>query len=344
MEKTSDINKINYEDKLDLTVVFKLLVNNWKLYAKIVPIVTIVGALFVFSQPRYYECKIKLAPEASGDAGGLSSMLMQFGLGDAAQTEDAISPNLYPDLMESQEFVVGLFPVKIQTNDAKISTTYYDYLDTKQKSSWMEKVIEGIFAIFQKDEPKSEIINPKKLTKHQNDIAKLVSNNIQYDYDKKNAIISIEVTDQDPLVCATIADTISSRLQVSITDYRTKKARHDLAYSEKIWKEAKEEYDKAAAEYTASIDSNWDIVDESYKLTQKKLQNVMDMKFQAYSAINTKLQSARIKVQENTPVFTVLQGSKVPVKPAGPKRMIFTLASFFLAFVVTSVYLLAKKS
>lgn len=339
-------NKIDTNDKLDLTVVFRQIFSNWKLYLKVVPVITIIGAVIAFSMPRYYKCEIKLAPEASGEGGGLSSLMSQFGLGEAAKSEDAISPNLYPDLMESQEFVVNLFPINVETNDRSILTSYYDYLDTKQKEAWWSTGIKKITETFKKKEKKEDdsTIDPRHLTKHQNEIAKQIANNIKYDYDKKNGIISIEVTDQDPLVCATIADTVSARLQISITDYRTKKARQDLAYSESIWAEAKQEYDKASADYTAAVDANWDIVDEMIKLEHKQLQNVMEMKFQAYSAINTKLQSARIKVQENTPVFTVLQGSKVPVKPDGPKRMIITLAAFLVAFVVTTVYILGKKA
>lgn len=330
----------NYSEKLDLTVVFRQIAENWKLYAKVLPTVLIITIAFVFSLPRTYTCEVKLAPEATQDGGGLSSLMASFGMGDGFKTDDAISPNLYPDLMESQEFIVSLFDIIVETKDGSVRAPYYEYLEKHQKSTWWGKILSSIIP---KKEEKPVTINPRMLTKEQNKIAKVVKGNIKYDYDKKTSLISIKVTDQDPVICASLADTVSLRLQAFITDYRTKKARHDLEYSKMIWEEAKEEYDIAAATYTESVDANWDIVNESAKLQQKKLSNIMDMKYQAYNAINTKLQSAKIKVQEETPVFTVLQGSIVPIKPSGPKRMIITIAAFILAFMFTTGYIMVAK-
>jgi uncharacterized protein involved in exopolysaccharide biosynthesis len=64
----------------------------------------------------------------------------------------------------------------------------------------------------------------------------------------------------------------------------------------------------------------------------------MQLKFNTYSALSTQLQQAKAKVQERTPAFTLLKGAEVPIKPAGPKRMIFVLAMTILAFIVLTLY------
>lgn len=88
-------------------------------------------------------------------------------------------------------------------------------------------------------------VNPFMLTKEQSRIVKMIDKKVVCDVDKKTMVISINVTDQDPLICATIADSVQRRLQNFITDYRTKKAKVDLEYSRKLFKEAKARYDKA---------------------------------------------------------------------------------------------------
>lgn len=333
-------------DKLDLLVVFSQIKKHTKLYCIVVPIAAVIGLVIAFSMPRYYECDVKLAPETSAEGGGLSSLMTQFGIGAGANSDDAISPNLYPDLMESQEFVVSLFPVHVKSKDGKIDTDYYTYLEKHQKAAWWDKIKNGLFGLFTKKETggKGGPLNYKMLSKTQFEIVQNISGHIVYDYDKKTGVISITVTDQDPLIAATIADTVSSRLQVFITDYRTKKARVDLEYSQKIWQEAKEEYERAAQIYSASLDSDWDLVEETSKLQQKKLQNDMDMKYQAFSALNTKLQAAKVKVQEDTPAFSMLQRPTVPVLPEGPRRGMITIAFFILGFIVTTIYVLAKET
>ena len=68
------------------------------------------------------------------------------------------------------------------------------------------------------------------------------------------------------------------------------------------------------------------------------LENDMQLKFNTYTTMTTQLEAAKAKIQERTPAFTVIKGAAVPVKPTGPKRMMFVLGMTFLAFVVISVY------
>ena len=64
----------------------------------------------------------------------------------------------------------------------------------------------------------------------------------------------------------------------------------------------------------------------------------MQLKYNTYSTLNTQLQAAKAKVQERTPAFTTIKGASVPIKPAGPKRMLFVLGMMVLTFFCTSLY------
>jgi uncharacterized protein involved in exopolysaccharide biosynthesis len=48
------------------------------------------------------------------------------------------------------------------------------------------------------------------------------------------------------------------------------------------------------------------------------------------------------KLQERTPVFTVVKGASVPIKPAGPKRMLFVAGMLILTFLGTAFYIVRK--
>jgi uncharacterized protein involved in exopolysaccharide biosynthesis len=73
------------------------------------------------------------------------------------------------------------------------------------------------------------------------------------------------------------------------------------------------------------------------------LENEMQLRYNVYTALNTRLEAAQAKVQENTPVFTTLTNATVPVKPAGPKRMIFVAAMLFLATCGTLAHLFRQE-
>ena len=81
---------------------------------------------------------------------------------------------------------------------------------------------------------------------------------------------------------------------------------------------------------------------QSIRSKQEDLENDMQLKFNAYTAFNTQLQAARANLQKRTPAFTVIQGASVPIKPAGPKRMIAIIGFMFLAFALATIFFLRK--
>ena len=337
------------KDKIfDLTIIIPILLKRWKKF-----ILCIIGAIFfslifVFTIPRYYACQIMLAPESG--SGGMNSILSSFGFGEPQSTNDAISPNLYPDLMKSKDFVVSMFPVKITTMDGKLTTTYYDYLLHHGKSPWYLSLIGKVKKLLKSKEEFNtteasiigENVSPGfMLSEDQHNIAGAISGKIKYNYDKKTGVVSVTVNDLDPLVCALIADTISRRLQDFIMDYRTKKARNDLNYASRIYEQTKKDYEEANVRYVAAIDANWDIINETAKAKLEALNNEKTMKYQTFSAASQKLQAAKAKLQEAMPVTTVLQGASVPQKPAGPKRLFITAFLMAFATFLCSVYILS---
>ena len=320
-----------------------------KLYAAVLGATFLIVALLTLSVPNYYQCTVKLAPELSGGnkgRSGLASLASSFGvnLGSDNNGVDAIFPTLYPDLMNSVVFRASLFPVKVQRQDDDTPMTYYDYLKDHQRSPWWSSAKQTIFSLFQKEkESEKDGVNPFRLTNEQAGIIELMGSKVVCDVDKKTMVITIDVTDQDPLIAATMADSVQERLQDFITDYRTRKARIDLAYNQKLFKEAEERYEKARRRSAASNDANQRVFLDRVRSEQTKLNNEMNLQYQAYSQIAAQLRLAEAKVQEETPAFTLLQPATVPVKKAGPARARICLIFLFLAFLATTAWVFHKE-
>lgn len=338
------------ENILDLTVIVPMLLRRWKLYILWMVVAIVFSLIFVFPIPRYYACQVMLAPEATGSS-GMNSILSSFGLGEAPTTNDAISPNLYPDLMKSKDFIVSMFPVEITTMDGEVRTTYYDYLLNHSKNSWYMSLIGKLTRMMKSEKSdvnvsgmQGKAVSPSFiLTEDEYNIANAISGKIQYNYDKKTGVVSVTVNDFDPLVCALIVDTISNRLQDFIMDYRTKKARNDLEYTQRIYDQTKADYENSNERYVAAVDANWDIVNETAKARLEALSNDKTLKYQTFSAAAQKLEAAKAKLQEATPVTTILQGASVPQKPAGPKRVLITLLLMIIASIGCTVYIIAQN-
>jgi len=324
-----------------------------RLYYKVLPLTFVAAAIITLSIPNYYNCTVKLAPEIQGNksGGSLASLASSFGvnLGSPnAQGGDAILPNLYPDLMNSVVFKASLFPIRIQQEDADTTTTYYDYLLNDQRAPWWSEILSGTFkaikSLFADSEDNNAgKVDPHKLTKEQFEIVEAINHKVVCDVDKKTFVITIDVTDQDPVVAATIADSVQNRLQKFITDYRTRKARIDLDYNRKLLVEAEARYDKARQDYSAYSDAYRKSIFEDKNAVRQKLETKLQIESRAYSQVATQVQAAEAKVQEETPAFTLLQPATVPVKKSGPKRAQICLIFLFLAAIVTTLYIFHKE-
>lgn len=347
------------ETVLDFTKLFHDLLKHKKLYFKVLSITFIVAAIILLGIPNYYKCVVKLSPEASSSSSrsGLASLASSFGVnirGALGNTTDALYPTLYPDLMNNVDFKTNLFkiPVTIEGNPEEgvedRTMPYYDYLKNEQKNPWWSAAIGGtlrwLVSLVKGDvPPQEEEINPFRLTKEQTEILYLIDQKINCDVDQRTMIISIEVTDQNALICATMADSVRTCLQEFITDYRTSKARVDLNYYKKLLAEAQTKYEEARDNYAAFADSHRSVTSQSAQLQCTDLQNEMNLRQQVLQQVVERMQEAEMQVQAETPAFTVIQSATVPVIKSGPSRAKWCIIYLFLAFLCTTVWILYKE-
>ena len=329
--------------QIRLDVVFSIIWARRKKY--LIPVGTTLIAFYLLMccVPRYYSVMLAPEYETPSVGGGLSSLasMANINLGSLGGSNDAITPTIYPDLMKSTDFIVPLFDVKVTTSDGKFSGPYSTYLKEACKAPWWDMAMMYVGSLISsKDEEggtdKAQHIDPFHLTKKQKEMADAIS------VDKKTDVISITTTAQDPLVAAQLADTIRERLQDFITEYRTHKARIELNHMHEIVNNAYLNYMKKQKEYADYCDSHQDLVLEAYKAKAENLENELQLAFNAYSGAKTQETIAQAKVLSKTPAFTTLQNATVPLRPAGPKRMMFAIVMAMLCFLVQTVYFIAK--
>ncbi len=328
---------------IDFRAIWQALKKHRKLYYKVFPIAFIIGCVIAKSIPNYYECKVLLAPESSsgGSMGQLASLASSFGvnIGGGNKGEDAITPSLYPDLMNSTDFKTSLFPIKVYRKNDKKTMSYYDYL----KNEWKEPWWVDCFGLLAPEKKQDTLVNNFELTGEQFHIANLINKNVVCELDKKSGLISINVTAQDPYISALLADSVKTRLQDFLTDYRTKKSRHDLEYAEMLQQQAKKDYEHARQKYVEFVDANQDIVLESIRQMQTDLENDLQLQYNNYNTLSAQVLAYKAKVQEATPAFTTLQRATVPLKKSGPKRPQILLVVLIMAMLLVTIYSLYKE-
>ena len=339
-------NKNKIIERVDWNAVLKEIWGRRKLFYKTLPLAFILSSIFIFSIPKYYHSEVKLAPElesSSKTGGSLGTLASSFGIDlSRMQTNDAITPLLYPDLMEDNSFVYSLLNVKVYNQDNNINTTYYDYLKNYQKLAWWEYPIDWLSRLIQEHEDKfgQDGYDPNNITEEEDDIYEMARHDINISVDKKTRVITIRATSQDPVICKTLGDSIKDKLQVFITQYRTNKARIDCEYYQKLTDSARIDFEKQRHKYAHMADASTHVTLQSVTQRLQDIANDTQEKYNTYTKLNTQLQAAKAKVQECTPAFTILKAASVPVKPTGPRRVRFVFIVVLLAAICTSGYIM----
>lgn len=303
----------------------------------------VLGIIIALSIPKQYTVTVTLSPEMGGDksSGGLASLASSFLGGGASSSNDALNVTLAPDIVASTPFVLDLFDTHVQTLNGELDTTLVAYLD-EQKTPWFSYIVKApgmaigaIKSLFSEEADTASVLNPFQLTEEEFQKVERLREVIAAEVDKKTAMTTITVTLQDPKVTAIVADSVVAKLQQYIIDYRIKKAKEDCAYLEELYKERQQEYYDAQSRYAHYFDTNRNIAFQSVRAEQERLQNDMSLAYQVYSQVAQQLQVARAKIQEEKPVFAVVEPATIPLYPSSTSRKIIVIGILFLTICGT---------
>ena len=348
------------EEEIDLVELAVKLWSKRRFVIRCGLIAAVLGIIVALSIPKEYEATVILVPESTGTQGSSSmsalAALAGINVGNTGG-RDAVYPGLYPDVVSSVPFALALSEVELPTGIDNEMLTLEQILTQHTSRPWWS-VITGflgrIASMLEGRTPdipvkstekgvsesvsvdslmeKSEFyqLNSMRLTKGENALVSLVNSCVEVSVEPKTQLINISVTMQDPLATASLADTVANRLTDFVVSYRTNKARQDLAFAKQINKEAQDLYYEAQQVYARAVDRNQGIVLRSASIDLERLQNEAALAYNLYNSTSQQVQVAEVKVQENTPVFTVMQPAVVPFKAAKPRIMLIIVAFTFL--------------
>ena len=345
--KQKQNNHNDEEIEIDLIGILRKIIGIRKTIYKAAGIGLVVGIIVAISIPKQYTVGVTLSPEMGNTkAGGLSGLAASFlGSGMAInEGTDALNASLSADIVSSTPFLLELSTMKIPALEGETMTLNV-YLDEESSPWWSYviglpgMVIGGVKSLFTEEE--SELVPSDKanlgtieLSKKESKKIESLKKKILASVDKKTSMTTVSVTLQNPKVAAVVADSVVRKLQEYIIDYRTSKAKEDCLYLERLFKERQQEYYDAQKKYADYMDSHDNIILQSVRAEQERLQNDMSLAYQVYSQVANQLQVARAKVQEEKPVFAVVEPAVIPLYPSGTSRKIYVLAFIFLSVCI----------
>ena len=362
MEQTSEKetkqlhnNHHDEEIEIDLMDLLRKIIGIRKNIYKAAGIGLIIGIIVAISIPKQYTVEVTLSPEMGNNkGGGLSGLAASFlgsgvTMGDGT---DALNASLSADIVSSTPFLLELSAMEIPVTKNEVMTLNI-YLDEETSPWWSYvigfpgMVIGGVKSLFTEED--EDIYFDKtsqgviELSKKETEKIETLKEKITASVDKKTSMTSVTATFQDSKVAAVVADSVVKKLQEYIIDYRTSKSKEDCIYLEKLFKERQQEYYAAQKKYADYLDSHDNLILQSVRAEQERLQNDMSLAYQVYSQVAGQLQVARAKVQEEKPVFAIVEPAVVPLEPSGTSRKVYVLAFIFLSVCIVIFWNLFGK-
>jgi uncharacterized protein involved in exopolysaccharide biosynthesis len=365
-DKMSEVKVSKADEGIDLIEVFKRIKEGRKTIFICMAVAFVVAIGVVLVTPKQYKTQVTLLAE-SGSKNGTSGLLGQLGglagginLGGlsglnlgGSSSSDALTPDLYPDIVKSTPFLLEVMGQKVTESKKNKSMTVAEYLEGYNQSPLMRlmglfKSKIEVFSIV-----KSDSNALLKLTDRQTNLANGLADIINLNVvsatsggltgsGSKTITVSIEV--QDPVVSAQLANLVVCSLKRYIVDYNTGKAKKDLDFIKARYNEARDKYYSAQQALANHNDRNLNVILASVNTSKERLQTENQLAANIYNSLAQVLEQAKIKVQDQTPVFTVIEPAKVPLKKSKPKSIIIMMGLIFVGtFVGIGVVFLRKQ-
>ena len=350
-------NRVIQEDEIDLIELAKTIWAGRKFIAKVTGVFIVLGLVIAFTSPVEYEASCKLLPESQegsmpnlGGLGGLAG-LAGIDLGSMSQT-GVLSPQLYPEIVSSLPFILEVMNDTIYFEKENIRTTPFLYFKEIQKPSffgYIAKYTIGLPGLIKKLITSDPIIPNKnsefiRLTKEDWKIIEKFKERISISLNDETGIVFISVEMPDPYAAAQLSKRIELMVTEAVTKYKTDKAQNNLSFVEETFREAKSEFKSVQLKLAKITDRNKNVSSALAEIELRNVENEYNLTFEVYKGLATQVEQAKIKLKEETPVFTVLEPVRIPEDKSKPKRGLVLIAFSIIGCLSTSLYVLVRNS
>ncbi|MFY0626315.1 MAG: exopolysaccharide biosynthesis protein [Reichenbachiella sp.] len=339
--------KDRLEDEIDLIELVKTIWAGRKFIAKVTGTFVLLGLFIALTSRVEYEASCKLLPESQegstpnlGGLGGLAG-LAGIDLGSMSQS-GVLSPQLYPEIVNSLPFILEVMHDTIFFEKNDLKTTSFHYFKEIQRPTlfgYLTKYTIGLPGLINESitsdpiipEEKSEFI---RLTKKDWKIIEKFKERISINLNDETGIVAISVEMPDPYAAAQLSKRIELMVTEAVTKYKTDKAQNNLSFVKETFSDAKSEFKRVQLKLAKITDRNRNVSSALAEIELRNVENEYNLTFEVYKGLASQVEQAKIKLKEETPVFTVLEPVRIPEDKSKPKRRFIVIAFTICGFLV----------
>ncbi len=344
------------EDEIDLIDLILKVWRERRVVVKSIIIAGIIGLFIAIFSPVKYRVTTIMVPTVAdkGVKGSLGGLAAMAGIDLSSGASDVLSPALYPKIIESIPFKREMIETKVSIEGIERPVSYKEFYQDiyfpgifhyiKEYTIGLPKVV--LKAIKEEKNSQEQVSGGLSslifISEEEEDVFKILEDNLSLDVNDKEGYIELSVDMPEALAAAQLAKKAQLLLQKYIIDLKSKKAKGQLLFIQECFKEKEKEFLKAEYALANFHDCNKNVISAKAKTIERQLQTQYNLIYSVYSGLAKQMEQQKIQVEEDTPVFSIIEPVSVPVKSSKPKRTLILIAFLFLGGVVGIGIVLGK--
>lgn len=354
------------EDEIDLLELVEMIWKGRKTIVVFVAVFFTLGLFHFLTGPEEYQSEAILLQESQPQTSQNMRLLQQFGgfggAGGAMNDPGTLSANLYPRIIESVEFQHNLLLQSVEFESLGREMMLYEYFNEIYEEPFRNRVYRGfrnytiglpitiyrvVRNLFRSQEemaPNFEIEENGEILVLNSFVRRALSQmRERTSVEFEESFITVTSRLPDPKAAAEINAILIAQIQEYVINYRSEKARQNLEFVEQMYREVEERYEESQRALAQFQDENRGQMTAIARIEAERLQNERNLTFSLYNNLAQRLEDARLRLQEETPVFSQLQKPNLPHSPVSSSPLV-VIASILLGGFMGVFWIFAAKA
>jgi uncharacterized protein involved in exopolysaccharide biosynthesis len=256
-----------------------------------------------------------------------------------------ISPSLYPQIAESVPYRLALLDATVKSN-----TSFRDYILSQSGGVAILPLLKkytiglpGLLLNKQTDNNENLDTSLFQITEQDKDFFELLAQVVSIEVDDQEGLVSISVELADRMVAAQLAQAATDLLQSNIIAFKSQSARNNLDFIESQFESKRKEFEEIQDSIAIFKDQNLNITSALYQNQLTRLESQFTVISSVFQELAGQVEQAKIQVNRDTPIFTIIEPVSVPLERSKPKRTMMVVIWTFIGGVFSVVWVLVKS-
>ena len=338
------------DDEIDLIALLKTVFTARRFVLITTTLFAIIGIVAALISPVSYTASSTFMPQlsegrSSSSLGGLASLAgINLSAVMGGQLQE-IPPSLYPQIIKSIPYRLSLLNEPVGPNDESMRAYILENTSGPSLLSTIKKYTIGLPGLlFSGSDRVSDNTESSLLTIGEEDreLFAYLDGVLTIEVNEREGLVSLKAEHDDRLVAATLAQAATDLLQRNVIAFKSQSARNNLDFIERQFESKRQEFELIQDSIAIFKDQNLNITSTLYQNQLTRLESQFNVVSAVFQELAGQVEQARIQVNKDTPIFTIIEPVSVPLKRSKPQRAMIVIIWTFIGGVLAVGWSLLK--